>query len=226
MAVGTLGTGHDADSANSISFSYTSHSGTNRKLLAAVVLRATSPVISGASFDGASMNLSFSYVNGIVRTSFFYLDDVDFPSTPGTYTFATTTTGTDPRMAVFVIEVEDAIQGSSFAANANGSSDGSPVDVTVTPSTDGGLVFCWSGRVGASAIDTAMDGTETYIPSDDYYVFDFSAFEAAYTEDAYAVPCSCIADISSANDIVAGSVAIGTTVDPFSADTQFFGAGF
>lgn len=223
MAVGILGTDYTYGSVNNISLNYTSHSGNNKKMLAAVTVRATTPTISGVTFNSVGFSSWFSYIQGDVRTSLYYLDDSSFPSTPGSYTLGCSTGGTNPKVTLTMMEIEDAVQGAIAGTGAGGSSDGTPVDVSVTPTTEGSLVFCWSGRGAALGIDTTMDGSETYIYDD--LIFDFSGFDAAYVVHQPPWKCSCVVDISSANNLVAGAVAVDTTVDPFSTSGLFFGGG-
>lgn len=222
MAVSVLGSRSGSASANSILFSYTCHSGTDRKLLVAVTIRATTPVISGVTYNGVSLSLGFSNIQGDVLTAFYLLDEAVFPSV-GSHALSTSTSGTNPKMAVFLLEVGDAIQGQP-QGNTDKSGDASPLDVSITPPTQGGLVFCWSGRSGASTIDTVMTGTEVYIEDD--LAFDFSTFEGVYVLHNAAGRCEASVDISSSSNLVAGAVAIGTTVDPYPNNGLFFGAGF
>lgn len=224
MAVNPLGNGYTSGSSNSLSFNYSCHSGSDRKLLVAVTINATTPTISSVTYDGASLTQWFSTIQGIMRTSLYYLDDEDFPVSPGSYSVASSTGGTNPKMTIAVLEIENAVQGSLGSTASDGVDDGTPIDVSVSPTTDGALVFCWSGRSGESAIDTVISGTETYIYDD--LEFDYAAFEAAYIIRESMMTCSCVVDISSANDLIASAVAVNTTEDPYSNDALFFGAGF
>ena len=223
MAVSVLGTGSDYGSSNSIAFNYTCHSGSNRKLLVAIAIRATSPEILAVGYNSIALTFEFSTTVGDLLTYFYRLDDASFPGTPGSYILASSTRGTDPKVAMAVIEVSNAEQG-SIVGDVGSSSDGSPIDVSLYPETFGSLVFCWSCRAGASTISTTMTGTETYIRDD--LAFDYFTFEAAYVVHEHAGACSCIVDISSANNLLAASIVVETTEDPYPTNGLFFGLGF
>jgi hypothetical protein len=134
--IGLLGSqGYSTLYGASISGSYTCHAGSNRKLLVAAGAEDV-PIgdVDSVTYNGvnltkiAEVDHSIPYNN----VAWFYLDDADFPLTPGSYTLQVNFSDAVYPGHMMVIEIENAKQG---AVTVYESSEGSNYNSLITSLT-------------------------------------------------------------------------------------------
>lgn len=103
------------------SFDYTCSAGSNRKLIA-FVNKDDSDTISSITYNSVAFTPIGATGSGSLVTYAYFLDEEDFPVTPGSYTVQATATGTlDGSISVF--EFSNAKQGAVLYDTATSSSD-------------------------------------------------------------------------------------------------------
>lgn len=124
------------DNVTYASDSYSCSAGENRKLL----------VAAGAENSTGNINVNSVTYNGVGLTkivevdhsspynnlAWFYLDNADFPSTPGSYTVQANFSATVRPGIVMVIEITGAKQGSVDAYNSSEGSNVTSINTTIT----------------------------------------------------------------------------------------------
>lgn len=117
--IGLLGSGRrtSTTTTSNPSFDYTCNSGDNRKMIAFVMVEDADSV-TALSYNSQP----FEYVGigayGSSKSYCFYLDEESFPTTPGSYTIQSTTSGS-VRAAMTVLELENCKQGAVTFDNAS-----------------------------------------------------------------------------------------------------------
>lgn len=167
--------------------SYTCHAGSNRKLLVGFALEYGG-YDDGVTYDGVSLTFISRQDAGLIKVSWYYLDDADFPSTPGSYTLSCSTTesGAEAK-CIMVLEVSGAEQG------AVDDDDGTTIEGTdtITTSVDtlvngswivGAIVCRDDGTWTADSGQTILDQTSG-LPGASSYAYGYEEIPSSGTEN-------------------------------------------
>lgn len=140
MAISKLGSDSVLQSGvNQIVLSYACNSGDDRKLLIGTAAESsTSETINSVTYNNGPMTgLIRARLGGFNHVSLYYLDDDDYPSTPGSYNATVQWTGTVWPGMVFILELEGAAQGDPEADSDNYLTSVSELDLDLTTLTNG-----------------------------------------------------------------------------------------
>ena len=153
-----------------VSGSYTCNAGANRKLLVWCSSENAGGGIdvSTVTYNGVALTKVQNDVFGFNQLAFFYLDEADFPTTPGSYTLAATFTAAADPGFVSVLELEDALQGAPSTYSYTSIASSASINQNVTTQTEGGALCCglvggstgwtFSGASGQTILDQADGG--------------------------------------------------------------------
>ena len=113
------------DTGADLTFAYTCHAGTSRKLIVFVSGRsAATPTIGGVTYNGNAMTeiTSRASASGLLKQWAFYLDDADMPAS-GAANVVVDVTDTSLALYAGVVELDEATQGAvdAFASAASAS---------------------------------------------------------------------------------------------------------
>ena len=143
ISVGTSAQG--SASSTTVTVPYTCTTGTDRKLLVGAGGEYNGAIdVSSATYNGQSLTKVIEEDVGTgytANSAIFYLDDEDFPGTPGQYDLVVTFSQATWNM-VHVVQIDGAAQGDPEAQNSseNGSSPSS-LSTTITTQTADALIF-------------------------------------------------------------------------------------
>lgn len=143
-----------ADTGTTVTISYTPTAGSNRKLLACLVVNATSgQTLSGVTGNGhaftaiAGSKGTGSDGGGSVYTEWYYLDDANFWS--GAQNIVGTISGSAARVRLLVVELAGAAQGTVDASANNGAGPvGTSLAATITTVAANALILAAAAANG------------------------------------------------------------------------------
>ena len=182
-------------------------------------IKASSPSFpGGVTYNGIQLASYSTFTRGSTATRASVLLDASYPSSGTPYYLQCITAGSSPEITITVIEVAFAVQNTGqVGLTYAGETDGGTVDVTAgtaTPRTDGRFAVCWSVRAGQGAITTDLAYQLGYIYDD--MLSPYAAFDCAWGVVPFSAPCPASVGIATANDFVAGCLAVNTTDSPYS----------
>ena len=129
--------------STSITVSHTFTAGSNKKLIVfAGGEDGGAFTVTGVTYDGKALTLITSDIEVRNVCSAWYLDDADFPSTPGAYNVVASFSANVNVPAAHVIGLQDAVQGAVDAYNS--STEGSSptgIETTITTTEDDSLII-------------------------------------------------------------------------------------
>lgn len=161
MAISLLGNnGYGPTEGNPISGSYTCHAAVigSRKLIVWVAGEVAGGAdVNSVTYNGVSLTKYQEDDSGINPMAMFFLDDDNFPTTPGSYTLeATFSTSMSPGF-MMVIELDGAAQGPPSAYEFQALTSTSTNNDTITTTLDGSWL-CSFVCTGGPGTFTATSG--------------------------------------------------------------------
>ncbi|MBN2256685.1 MAG: hypothetical protein JW704_02525 [Anaerolineaceae bacterium] len=130
--------------SNTISQSYTCHSGEKRMLL----VGAGGELLGGGNVNSVTYNGvaltkvgNTEYDEGANNASWWYLLDANFPSSPGSYTLQVTFSGSYAPGFMTVAECAGVKQSAPEAYNGSSATSSNTINTTITTLTDGAVIF-------------------------------------------------------------------------------------
>jgi len=131
-------------SGTTCTVSHTCSAGSNRKLIVfASGERMGATDITGVTYNGQALtkvteiDLGTTYQN---CHSAWYLDDADFPGTPGAYNVVASYSDSVSNGIVHIVELNNAAQGDPEAYNTSTASSTTTISTSVTTQNDGSLI--------------------------------------------------------------------------------------
>jgi hypothetical protein len=119
--------------------------------------------INSVSYNGQALTKINEYDGGTHNSvSWWYLDDEDFPSTPGSYTLAVTFSASMAPGFMMVMEVKNAKQGDEDAENSSYQANTDTLNTTITTLEDNSWVcgFVTTGQTGSFTPDSGQTELE------------------------------------------------------------------
>jgi hypothetical protein len=161
MAISLLGNDqYSGDASGStLSGSYTCNAGSNRKLIVWVGGESTSGVtVNSVTYNGTALTKYQEDDGGFNCVAMFYLDESDFPSTPGAYTLEATYSASDvsPRI-MQVAELAGASSGDPSAYEHQYLTSVTENNDTITTTADGSWILSCAAA-GQNGTFTADSG--------------------------------------------------------------------
>jgi len=143
----------------SVGGSYTCHSGSNRKLIVWVGGEVGGGSnVNSVTYDGEPLTKYQEDDGGTHNNiAMFYLDEADFPSTPGSYTLTATFSETMAPGFVMAAEISGASTGDPTAYEHNYVASSDTNNDSITTTADGSWIFSCVG-VGGTGTFTADSG--------------------------------------------------------------------
>jgi hypothetical protein len=151
------------DTSTTVTVSHTFSAGDNKKLIvfAGAEYTAGSGInCTGVTYNGQALTkiTEIDSTDTYAMLSAWYLDDDDFPSTPGAYNVVATYSQVPAGGIVHVVGLEGAEQGAPEASNSSQNTSSSTISTSVTTLTDDALILgaAHSGENGSYSPDTGQ----------------------------------------------------------------------
>lgn len=139
-----VGSSQGSANSNTVTVSHTFSAGTNKKLVVFAsgeyigTWSVTNVTYNGVALTQVRDEFSSPAYNGV---SAWYLDDADFPGTPGAYNVVVTYDQTMADGVVHVVELDNAAQGAPEASNWSTINSSTTISTSITTVNDNSLIL-------------------------------------------------------------------------------------